>query len=79
MFCQVCGARQKDDAEYCVRCGHKLLVLSGSFPVDEEEIDTEDENFSLDEHLLVRISMLFEVLNRTGETVRYILGELHNQ
>lgn len=78
MFCQVCGTRQQDDTEHCVKCGHKLLVLSGPVRIEEEALE-EDDNFSLDEHLLERISILEEVLKRTGETVRNILGALHKQ
>jgi tetratricopeptide (TPR) repeat protein len=79
MFCQVCGTHQKDDAEYCAKCGHKLLVLSGTLRSEEQTFEAEDDNFSFDEHLLERISILEEVLKRTGETVRNILSALHKQ
>ena len=62
MYCQVCGARNEDDAEHCQRCRQKLMVLSGSAVAGEEAIDAGDEEFSLDEHLLERISILEEVL-----------------
>ena len=80
MFCQVCGAANPDEAEYCVKCQQKLLVLSGLPQAEEGSFDgSTDESFSFDEHLLERISILEEVLKRTGETVRNILGALHKQ
>ena len=39
MYCQVCGAPNRDDHEYCVRCHQKLLVLSGSLREDEESYE----------------------------------------
>ncbi|HVR29707.1 MAG TPA: tetratricopeptide repeat protein, partial [Thermoanaerobaculia bacterium] len=47
-----------------------------------DEIPTEErpeDNFSFDEHLLERISVLEEVLKRTAETVRDILTTLQKQ
>lgn len=80
MFCQVCGLGNRDDAEYCSRCQNKLLVLSGGAAAEDEEAFEEgSESFSFDEHLLERISILEEVLKRTGETVRNILGAVHKQ
>src|SRR3990172_1640393 len=80
MFCQVCGALQSDDAEYCNRCNQKLLVLSGP-GADEIQLEEQrpEDNFSFDEHLLERISVLEEALKRTAETVRDILGTLQKQ
>jgi len=80
MYCQVCGAANRDDQEYCVRCHQKLLVLSGP-PHEEEETyeESPEENFSFDEHLLERISILEEAVKRTAETVRQLLGALHKQ
>jgi tetratricopeptide (TPR) repeat protein len=79
MWCQVCGASNSDDAEFCARCQHKLLVISGAID-DAEEIDAGgEESFSFDEHLLERISILEEVVKRTGETVRSMLNALHKQ
>ena len=79
MFCQVCGALQSDEVEYCERCHQKLLVLSGpeadEIPVEENP----EENFSFDEHLLERISILEEVLKRTAEAVRDIFSTLQKQ
>jgi tetratricopeptide (TPR) repeat protein len=80
MFCQVCGSLQSDESEYCDRCNQKLLVVSGP---GAEEIQLEEQrpedNFSFDEHLLERISVLEEVLKRTAETVRDILSTLSKQ
>ena len=79
MFCQVCGLGNPDDAEYCSRCQNKLLVLSGAALEEEDAFEEGGESFSFDEHLLERISILEEVLKRTGETVRNILGAVHKQ
>ena len=80
MYCQVCGARNSEDAEQCQRCRQKLMVLSGSSSsVEEETVEVGDEEFSLDEHLLERISILEEVLKRMGETVQRILRALDRQ
>ena len=81
MYCQVCGAMNPDEREYCVRCHQKLLVLSGTVFEEEEEGYEEgpDEGFSFDEHLLERISILEEAVKRTAETVRQLLSALHKQ
>jgi len=80
MYCQVCGAPNRDDHEFCVRCHQKLLVLSGALREDEEGYDENaEESFSFDEHLLERISILEEAVKRTAETVRQVLGALHKQ
>ncbi|HTQ81203.1 MAG TPA: tetratricopeptide repeat protein [Thermoanaerobaculia bacterium] len=81
MFCQVCGAKNPDDQEYCLRCHQKLLVLSGTLVEDEESYEetAAEESFSFDEHLLERISILEEAVKRTAETVRQLLGALHKQ
>ncbi len=81
MYCQVCGALNPDEREYCVRCHQKLLVLSGTVFEEEEEGYEEgpDEGFSFDEHLLERISILEEAVKRTAETVRQLLSALHKQ
>src|SRR6476659_9399644 len=76
MYCQVCGAPNRDDHEFCVRCHQKLLVLSGAVREEEESYE---EGFSFDEHLLERISILEEAVKRTAETVRQLLGALHKQ
>lgn len=80
MYCQVCGALNTDDVEFCVRCHQKLLVVSGLVPEEEESYEeTSEESFSFDEHLLERISILEEAVKRTAETVRQLLGALHKQ
>jgi tetratricopeptide (TPR) repeat protein len=82
MYCQVCGALNREDQEYCFRCHQKLLVLSGPLPEEDEEggyDESPDESFSFDEHLLERISILEEAVKRTAETVRQLLGALHKQ
>lgn len=60
MLCQFCGAANPDTREACLRCGTKLMVLSGV--VDEAEEATEEllieAQEELEEHLLERISTL---------------------
>ncbi|HEY8021643.1 MAG TPA: tetratricopeptide repeat protein, partial [Thermoanaerobaculia bacterium] len=80
MYCQVCGALNGDDVEFCVRCHQKLLVVSGVVAEEEESYEENaEESFSFDEHLLERISILEEAVKRTAETVRQLLGALHKQ
>lgn len=79
MYCQVCSAQNPDDREYCGRCQHKLMVVSGLWDDDEPPIfeGNPEEQLSFDEHLLERISILEEVVRRTTETTRQVLGTLH--
>ena len=82
MYCQTCGAENSDELEYCSRCDQKLLVLSGvpSPPTEGESFEgSPEEGFSLDEHLLERISILEEAVKRTADTVRQLLTTLHKQ
>lgn len=82
MYCQVCGTHNPDELEFCARCHQKLLVLSGPQAGEEEpsfDDDSPEENFSFDEHLLERISILEEVVKRTADTVRQLLGALYKQ
>ena len=81
MLCQACGALNDEEREFCYRCQNKLLVLSGvlRFEDDErEEYDSEQE-FSLDEHLLERVSALEEAVKRSAETVRASAEALRKQ
>src|SRR6266699_7111817 len=75
MLCQICSAYNEDDREYCFRCQNKLLVLSGVSAFEEDEIDDyeEQEDLSLDEHLLERVSGLEEIIKRTAETPRSVV------
>lgn len=80
MLCQVCGAVNGDDDEYCQRCNQKLLVVSGPLAVDAAEAEEDDdEGFSLDEHLLERVSVLEEAVRRTTDTVRGLLSAVRKQ
>ncbi|HEV8611295.1 MAG TPA: tetratricopeptide repeat protein [Thermoanaerobaculia bacterium] len=76
MFCQVCGSRNPDDEEFCVRCQSKLLVLSG-VGVVEAGRDAHEE-IPFDEHLLERISTLEEVVKRTGDALKSLFESLGN-
>jgi tetratricopeptide (TPR) repeat protein len=75
MLCQTCSAYNDDDREYCFRCQNKLLVLSGVTAFEEDEIEDyeEQEDLSLDEHLLERVSGLEEIVKRTAETLRSVV------
>lgn len=79
MYCQACGARNSLDDEYCQRCGAKLLVVSGPVTVEDEVEEVEEEGFSLDEHLLERISVLEEAVKRTAESLRQLLAAVRKQ
>src|SRR6266550_6058774 len=74
MLCQTCSAYNEDDREFCSRCQNKLLVLSGVTSFEEDEIEEydEQEDLSLDEHLLERVSGLEEIVKRSAETLRSI-------
>src|SRR5215212_7520395 len=75
MLCQTCSAYNDDEREYCYRCQNKLLVLSGVSSFEEDEIEEyeEEEDLSLDEHLLERVSALEEIVKRAAETLRSIV------
>src|SRR5436305_465901 len=75
MLCQACSAFNDDDREFCFRCQNKLMVLSGvtSFEEDEMEDYDEEEDLSLDEHLLERVSALEEIVKRSAETLRNVV------
>lgn len=76
MLCQTCSAYNDDEREFCFRCQNKLLVLSGvtSFEEDElEEYNEEEEDLSLDEHLLERVSAIEEIVKRSAETIRSLV------
>ncbi|MGB6364329.1 MAG: tetratricopeptide repeat protein [Thermoanaerobaculia bacterium] len=81
MYCQVCGSHNPDEQDLCFNCHQKLLVLSGPTAVVEEggtfDEESEDEGFSLDEHLLERISILEEAVKHTADTTRQLLGAVH--
>jgi tetratricopeptide (TPR) repeat protein len=74
MLCQTCSALNEDDREFCYRCQNKLLVLSGITAFEEDELEEYDEeqDLSLDEHLLERVSGLEEIVKRSAETLRSI-------
>src|SRR5688572_25275577 len=75
MLCQTCSAYNDDEREYCFRCQNKLLVLSGVNSFEDDEIDEyeEEEDLSLDEHLLERVSALEEIMKRSAETLRSVV------
>src|SRR5438132_2721070 len=79
MLCQTCSAYNADDREYCYRCQNKLRVLSGISAFEEDEVEDyeEQEDLSLDEHLLERVSGLEEIVKRTAETLRSAVEAVH--
>ncbi|MEM1179824.1 MAG: tetratricopeptide repeat protein [Acidobacteriota bacterium] len=79
MLCQLCSATNPDDADYCLRCGHKLLVVSGDYTEEDQETfdDSTEEVMSFDEHLLERVSLLEEVLRRTALSVGQMLSTVY--
>ncbi len=82
VFCQTCGAPNPDEQEFCRLCHQKLLVLSGApVLVDDDGVPEEgaEEQFSFDEHLLERISILEEAVKRTAEMMRQVLETLRRQ
>ena len=59
LLCQACGAPNAADLELCGRCHQKLFVLSGPEAEESQEMGGETGgDFSLDEHLLERVSIL---------------------
>jgi tetratricopeptide (TPR) repeat protein len=75
MLCQTCSAYNEDEREYCFRCQNKLLVLSGITAFEEEDLEDyeEEEDLSLDEHLLERVSAIEEIVKRSAETIRSLV------
>ncbi len=74
MLCQTCSAYNEDEREFCSRCQNKLLVLSGISAFEEDDLEEYDdqEDLSLDEHLLERVSGLEEIVKRSAETLRSV-------
>ncbi len=80
LFCQACGAENAGDLEYCGRCHQKLLVISGGAAGEAEQFESDrGGDFSLDEHLLERISILEEAVKRTAETVQKLVAAVQKQ
>src|SRR5687767_5643133 len=75
MLCQTCSAYNDDEREFCYRCQNKLLVLSGVSSFEEDDVDEyeEEEDLSLDEHLLERVSAIEEIVKRSAETLRSVV------
>ncbi|MCC6128763.1 MAG: tetratricopeptide repeat protein [Acidobacteria bacterium] len=78
MICQVCGLKNPEDSELCERCQSRLLVVSGP-PVNFEEAPPPNNEISLDENLLERVSFLEEVVKRTAETLKSVLETQNRQ
>lgn len=79
MYCQACGATNPDEQEFCRRCHHKLLVVSGAPGQRDELLSDLEEEFSFEEHLLERISILEEAVKRSTETLEHLLGVVQKQ
>jgi len=79
VLCQGCGAPNPADRELCSRCHQKLLVLSGAVDDADELAGEREADFSLDEHLLERVSILEEAVKRTAETLGRLLAAVQKQ
>jgi superkiller protein 3 len=80
VLCQACGQANPADRELCGRCHQKLFVLSGATGDEGPELTGDREaDFSLDEHLLERVSLLEEAVKRTAETVARLLQAVQKQ
>lgn len=79
MYCQICSVWNEEQREYCRSCHQKLLVVSGAYTLEDQEAfdQNPEEQYSFDEHLLERISILEEVVRRTADTVRHSLSSLY--
>ena len=79
-YCQNCLTWNPGDRETCVKCGTRLLIVSGDQSWEEASASPdEDEEEDLDEHLLERITGLEETLRRVEtylETVSDQMGKL---
>jgi len=80
VLCQACGQANPADRDLCSRCHQKLLILSGATAEEAGELGGDrDAEFSLDEHLLERVSLLEEAVKRTAETLGRLLGAVQKQ
>jgi tetratricopeptide (TPR) repeat protein len=80
MYCQACGVLNDANQEFCTRCQQKLLVVSGkTAPEDEAFEGPSEEQYSLDEHLLERISIAEEAVKRTTDAIRKLHAALGKQ
>jgi tetratricopeptide (TPR) repeat protein len=71
ILCQVCGAENALDAEVCVKCGSKLMVVSGP-PTELDDVSDEvfvEAQEDLEEHILERLTALEDGLRRLSEAV----------
>lgn len=77
-YCQNCLTWNPGNRDTCVKCGTRLLIVSGDQSW-EEDAEVADEEEDLDEHLLERITGLEETLRRVEtylETVSDQMGKL---
>ena len=80
LLCQSCGTANPVDQEICLRCHQKLMVISGAAAAEGDGFEGDRESdFSLDEHLLERVSILEEAVKRTAETVSKLIAAVHKQ
>ncbi|MCZ7651454.1 MAG: tetratricopeptide repeat protein [Thermoanaerobaculia bacterium] len=69
MLCLACGADNPGEHRHCRRCQRPLVVPSAAASEEMGEWLAKDAPVSLDEHLLERVSVLEEALQRTAEGV----------
>ncbi len=81
MYCQACGHSNSEEEEFCRRCHQKLLVVSGAGAEEAESFEdgSPEGDFSFDEHLLERISVLEEAVKRTADGLRQLLVAFNKQ
>lgn len=78
-YCQNCLTWNPGDRETCLKCGTRLLIVSGDQSWEEASASADDQEEDLDEHLLERITGLEETLRRVEtylETVSDQMGKL---
>jgi tetratricopeptide (TPR) repeat protein len=77
-YCQNCLTWNPGERETCLKCGTRLLIVSGDQGWEDEVEEVESEE-DIEEHLLERITNLEETLRRVEtylETVSDQLGKL---
>lgn len=72
IYCLSCLTENTPDSETCVKCGAKLMVLSGNRHWDEPELP----RLSMEDHFLERISNLEETVNTVLEHMSRLVENL---
>lgn len=78
-FCQKCMTWNPGERESCLKCGTRLLIVTGDTTWTDAEEERIEDDEDLDEHLLERITNLEDSLHRVEtylDSVSDILGKL---